>query len=218
MRVSKMIQAVDTHVCGEPARVIVGGVLDVPGAPLEIRCAWGPHTNYCFTTTALTSKIWLIYEDKNGEWQAKAVADIADASKIPLPIDISIAADDSLLWVDTWNDGMARIFDISDPFNPKEIYTVNIGAQINMISQSWDDKRVYFTSFLLSNWDKKRSDSGDLQYFKAYEWDGKKLIHKFLIDFLQEKPGFPHQMRFGAYSLYAKRVPIKSNSAIAGLM
>ena len=34
MRVSKMIQAVDTHACGEPARVIVGGVLDVPGATM----------------------------------------------------------------------------------------------------------------------------------------------------------------------------------------
>ena len=39
-------------------------VLDVPGAPLEIRCAWGAAHNYCFTTTALTSKIWLIYEDE----------------------------------------------------------------------------------------------------------------------------------------------------------
>lgn len=34
MRVTKMIQAVDTHVCGEPGRVIVGGVLDVPGATM----------------------------------------------------------------------------------------------------------------------------------------------------------------------------------------
>ncbi|MGB6851337.1 MAG: proline racemase family protein, partial [Thermoanaerobaculia bacterium] len=34
MRISSMIQAVDTHVCGEPARVIVGGVLDVPGATM----------------------------------------------------------------------------------------------------------------------------------------------------------------------------------------
>ena len=34
MRVSKMIQAVDTHVCGEPGRVIVGGVLDVPGSTM----------------------------------------------------------------------------------------------------------------------------------------------------------------------------------------
>ena len=34
MRFSNMIQAVDTHVCGEPGRVIVGGVLDVPGATM----------------------------------------------------------------------------------------------------------------------------------------------------------------------------------------
>lgn len=31
MRLSKMISAVDVHACGEPGRVIVGGVLDVPG-------------------------------------------------------------------------------------------------------------------------------------------------------------------------------------------
>ncbi|HMV84725.1 MAG TPA: proline racemase family protein [Blastocatellia bacterium] len=31
MRLSKMISAVDAHACGEPGRVIVGGVLDVPG-------------------------------------------------------------------------------------------------------------------------------------------------------------------------------------------
>lgn len=31
MRISRMIQAVDAHACGEPGRVIVGGVLDLPG-------------------------------------------------------------------------------------------------------------------------------------------------------------------------------------------
>jgi proline racemase len=31
MKISKMIQAIDLHACGEPGRVIVGGVLDVPG-------------------------------------------------------------------------------------------------------------------------------------------------------------------------------------------
>ncbi|MEW8381134.1 MAG: selenium-binding protein SBP56-related protein, partial [Candidatus Thiodiazotropha taylori] len=56
-------------------------VFDVPGAPLEIRCAWQPNNNWCVTTTALTSKIWLIYEDQQGEWQAEAVADVGDASK-----------------------------------------------------------------------------------------------------------------------------------------
>jgi proline racemase len=34
MRLSRMIHAVDLHACGEPGRVIVGGVRDVPGATL----------------------------------------------------------------------------------------------------------------------------------------------------------------------------------------
>src|SRR3954465_7140029 len=31
MRFSSLISAVDAHACGEPGRVITGGVLDVPG-------------------------------------------------------------------------------------------------------------------------------------------------------------------------------------------
>lgn len=34
MRFSSMITAVDAHACGEPGRVITGGVLDVPGATM----------------------------------------------------------------------------------------------------------------------------------------------------------------------------------------
>ena len=34
MRVSNMVHAVDAHACGEHGRVIVGGVLDVPGATM----------------------------------------------------------------------------------------------------------------------------------------------------------------------------------------
>jgi proline racemase len=34
MRTSRVIQAVDVHAAGEPGRVIVGGVLDVPGATM----------------------------------------------------------------------------------------------------------------------------------------------------------------------------------------
>lgn len=177
-------------------------VLDVPGSPLEIRCAWGENNNYCFTTTALTSKIWLIYEDEQGEWQAKDVADIGDPAQMPLPVDISISSDDKLLWVDTFTDGSARAFDISDPLHPKQVYQKKIGAQVNMAASSWDGKRVYFTSSLLSRWDKLGADNE--QFLKGYTWDGKELTEKFAIDFLQEKLGRPHQMRFGAYSLYAQ--------------
>ena len=175
-------------------------IFDVPGAPLEIRCALKPEHNYCFTSTALTSKIWLIYEDAKGQWQSKEVTDIGDPSKIPLPVDISIQSDDQLLWVNTFMDGKTRGFDISDPFNPKQIYEKKIGAQVNMVSSSWDGKRLYYTSSLLANWDKKGQDNE--QFLKLYHWDGSALKQQFAIDFMQEKLGRPHQMRFGAFSLY----------------
>ena len=188
-------------------------VLDVPGAPLEIRCAWGPTSNYCFTTTALTSKIWLIYEDSDGEWQAKDVATIGDPAKIPLPVDISIQSDDGLLWVNTFMDGTTHAFDISDPHAPKQVFEQKLGTQLNMVSSSWDGKRLYFTSSLLANWDKKGNDNE--QFLKAYSWDGKQLSEQFAIDFMAQKLGRPHQMRFGAHSLYSQ-ITIDRNTLLAG--
>jgi len=176
-------------------------VFDVPGAPLEIRCAWGETHNYCFTTAALTSKIWLIYEDDKGEWQTQPVADVGDPAKVPLPVDISISNDDTRLWVNTFMDGKTRLFDISDPHHPKQIYEKYIGAQVNMVSSSWDGKRLYYTSSLLANWDKKGKDNE--QFLKLYHWDGRELKEQFAIDFYAEKLGRPHQMRFGAHALYS---------------
>ena len=175
-------------------------VLHVPGSPLEIRVAWGPHHNYAFTATALTSKLWLIYEDERGEWQARAVADIGDPAKVPLPVAISLSADDRTLWVDTFMDGTTRAYDVSNPFAPKLIYEKKIGAQLNMVSQSWDGKRLYFTSSLLAKWDKKGSDNE--QYLKAYTWDGRELRDRFALDFTALKLGRPHIMRFGSRALY----------------
>ncbi|NCF17271.1 MAG: selenium-binding protein [Haliea sp.] len=181
-------------------------VLDVPGAPLEVRCAWNEKHDYCFTTTALTSKVWLIYLDDQGEWQSKEVGDIGDAAKIPLPVDISISNDDTRLWVNTWNDGLTRLYDISDPFNAKQLWEKRIGEQVNMVSQSWDGKRVYYTSSLLANWDKTAPPGPDLHYLKIYTFDGEKLEQTLAIDFIAEKLGAPHQMRFGAYALYGDKV------------
>lgn len=179
-------------------------IFDVPGAPLELRCAWQPSNNWCVTTTALTSKIWLIWEDeKTNTWHADPVADIGDPASIPLPVDISLTSDDQGLWVNSFMDGKTRYFDMSDPHNPKQVYEKKIDAQVNMASESWDGTRVYYTSSLLANWDKKGKD--DVQYFKAYHWDGKELALQFEIDFYEKKLGRAHQMRFGAYSLYAKQ-------------
>lgn len=176
-------------------------IFDVPGAPLEIRCAWGNDHNYCFTSTALTSKIWLVHQDAAGLWQANAVADIGEPAKVPLPVDISISSDDKTLWVNTFMDGKTRAFDISDPYHPHQVFEQKIGAQVNMVSSSWDGKRLYYTSSLLANWDKKGADNE--QFLKGYSWDGKELKQQFAVDFIKEKLGRAHQMRFGAYSLYA---------------
>lgn len=175
-------------------------VFNVPGAPLEIRWARQDGHNWAFTTTALTSKIWLIYEDDAGEWQAKEVADIGNPADIPLPVDISISADDTKLWVQSFLDGMTRLFDISDPHNPKMVYEKKIDSQVNMVSQSWDGKRLYYSSSLLSNWDKKGADNA--QYVRLFTWDGTALKQEFTVDFLKEGLGRAHQMRFGAASLY----------------
>ncbi|TAL07867.1 MAG: hypothetical protein EPO00_08315 [Chloroflexota bacterium] len=40
MRLSRTIQAVDAHAAGEPGRVIVGGVLDVPGQTMFDKMTW----------------------------------------------------------------------------------------------------------------------------------------------------------------------------------
>ena len=188
-------------------------VLDVPGAPLEVRCAWSAKNDWCLTTTALTSKIYKIYADDDGEWHAKAVADIGDPSKIPLPVDISITSDDQGLWVNTFMDGKTRYFDISNVDAPVQVYEKVIGKQVNMVSSSWDGKREYYTSSLLGNWDKK-GDAGE-QYFKAYIWNGKDLELKFELDFLAMKLGMAHQMRFGAYSLYSQARPEEATVKVA---
>ncbi len=56
-----------------------------------------------------------------------------------------------------------------------------------MVSQSWDGKRVYFTSSLLANWDKSGADNE--QFLKGYSWDGKELKQDFEIDFFKEGLG-----------------------------
>ena len=40
MQFSRMITAVDAHACGEPGRVITGGVPDVPGKSMFEKMTW----------------------------------------------------------------------------------------------------------------------------------------------------------------------------------
>ena len=171
-------------------------VFDVPGAPLEIRWSLQPADNWAITASALTSKLWLVKQNAAGEWQAKEVATVGDPAQIPLPVDISIRADARGLWVNTFMDGKTRYFDLSDPAAPKQTYERVVGKQVNMVSQSWDGKRIYITSSLLANWDKKGDDNE--QVLRVFDWDGKELKPAFEVDFYQLKLGRAHHMKFSA--------------------
>jgi len=171
-------------------------VLSVPGAPLEIRWSLKEGDDWALTATALTSKLWLVKKDAKGQWQARDVATIGDPAKTPLPVDISMRADGKGLWVNTFMDGTTRYFDISNPEAPRQTYEKKTGSQVNMISQSWDGKRVYVSSSLLANWDKAGRENE--QFVKLFAWDGKALNEQWKVDFTQLKLGRPHHMKFGA--------------------
>jgi selenium-binding protein 1 len=177
---------------------------EVPGAPLEIRWALQPRHNYAFTSTALTSKLWLISQQPDGTFAAKPVADIGDPAKTPLPVDLSLSADDRWLFVTTFMDGTLHIFDVSDPEKPKEVAAEPIGKQANMVSETWDGERVYVTSSLLANWDKKGADGE--QFLKAYRWDGAHLTPLFAVDFAAAQLGRPHIMHFGQDRFYKNQI------------
>ena len=171
-------------------------VFSVPGAPLEIRWSLEPGDEWAITATALTSKLWLVKPGTDGKWAAKEVATIGDPAKIPLPVDISISADGKGLWVNTFMDGMTRYFDLTDPEAPKQTYAKQTGKQVNMVSQSWDGKRVYLTSSLLEKWDKVGADNE--QFLRGFSWDGKELALAFEVDYAKQGLGRAHHMKFSA--------------------
>ena len=176
-------------------------VFSVPGAPLEIRWSLNAKDDWAITATALTSKLWLVRQDGKGEWIAKEVGAIGDPSITPLPVDMSITSDGKGLWVNTFMDGKTRYFDLANPEAPKQTYEKFTGKQVNMVSQSWDGKRLYITSSLLANWDKGGADNE--QFLRGFTWDGKDLTQKFEIDFTKEKLGRAHHMKLGSKALRA---------------
>jgi len=170
--------------------------LAVPGAPLEIRWALRPEHHYAFTSSALTAKLWAIHQKEDGSFEAVEIGDVGDPKKTPLPVDLSLSADDRFLFVSSFMDGTVRVYDVSNPRKAKLAHERVVGPQLNMVSQSWDGKRVYFTSSLLANWDGTGHE--DAHFLRAFTWDGKALSPAFEIDFRKQALGRPHIMNLAA--------------------
>ncbi len=170
-------------------------VLRVPGAPLELRWALLPQHHYAFTSTALTGKLVLIHRKEDGTWATRDIAEIGNN----IPVDISIAPDDSKIYVNSYGDGTLRVYDVTNPFEGKLVQQVKLGEQANMVSTSWDGQRIYATSSLLSRWDKP----GD-HWLKALAWEDGKLVQKFTVDFAGV--GRAHIMNFGSEAMRPRQV------------
>ena len=182
--------------------------LAVPGAPLEIRWALEPRHHYAFTAAALTGKLWGVFKKDDGTFEAIELGPVGDPKSPPLPVDMSLAADDRFLFVSSFMDGTVRVFDVSNPRKPALAHEQKIGKQLNMVSQSWDGQRVYFTSSLLANWDKTGAD--DEQFVRAFDWNGKTLAKRFEIDFNAERLGRPHIMNLGSEDFYRGKVAART--------
>jgi selenium-binding protein 1 len=162
---------------------------------LELRPAHDPTKSYGFASVVvsladLSSSIWLWYrEGSNGsaKWAVKKVIEIpakpADPARLPpllqgfkaeapLVTDINLSLDDKYLFVSCWGSGEFIQYDVTDPFNPKKVSSLNIGGIVNrtphpsapgeplnggpqMVEVSRDGKRVYFSNGLYTPWDEQ---------------------------------------------------------------
>ena len=162
---------------------------------LELRPAHDPREAYGFVGVVvslkdLSASIWLWYREGsngNGSWKIKKVIEIpaepADAEALPpllkgfkavppLVTDIDLSLDDRFLYVSCWGTGELKQYEVSDPHNPRQVGSFNIGgiarrqahpgnpdAPLNggpqMVEISRDGKRVYLTNSLYRTWDEQ---------------------------------------------------------------
>lgn len=159
---------------------------------LELRPAHNPVKPYGFVGVVvslkdLSSSIFLWYRDPSGEWNARKVIEIpAEAcdpellppmlkgfgAVPPLVTDINLSLDDRFLYVSCWGSGELRQYDVSNPFEPKLMSTLQIGGMVRrsahpsmaskarnggpqMVEISRDGRRVYFTNSLYAAWDEQ---------------------------------------------------------------
>ncbi len=203
---------------------------------LELRPARDPRKAYGFAGVVISLKdlsasVWLWYLDgKNGdgEWKAKKVIEIpaepADPEQLPpllqgfkavppLVSDINLSLDDRFLYVSCWGTGELKQYDVSDPFEPKEVGSVRIGGIVRraahpsnpskalnggpqMVELSRDGKRAYFTNSLYTPWDAQFYPDGIRGWMAKADLDPKGGMTLDRSFFVETEDGLrPHQVR-----------------------
>ena len=203
---------------------------------LELRPAHDPTRAYGFASVVLSlkdlsSSIWLWYRKAgvNGAntWAVKKVIEIpaepADPEKLPpllqgfkavapLVTDINLSIDDRFLYVSCFGTGEFIQYDVSDPFNPKQVSSIRLGGIVGrtphpsqpgqplnggpqMVEISRDGRRIYFTNSLYTPWDDQFYPDGVRGWMAKVNLRpqvGMELDERF---FLQSEAMRPHQVR-----------------------
>jgi selenium-binding protein 1 len=156
---------------------------------LELRPAHDPRKTWGFVGVVisvedLSASVWL-WRREGDEWTAKKAitipAEPAEASELPpalqpfgavppLVTDIDLSVDDRWLYVSCFGTGELKQYDVSDPENPRETGSVQLGGIVRraphpaapdlrlrggpqMVEVSRDGRRVYVTNSLYAAWD-----------------------------------------------------------------
>jgi selenium-binding protein 1 len=151
-----------------------------------------------------------------GPWAPRQVIAIADepacAEQLPtllrqsgavpaLITDMALSADDHFLYVACWGSGSLRQFDVSNPLQPREIASVQIGGIVTRtahpsqarrlnggpasVTVSRDGRRVYLTNALSQSWNSALYPDGLQGWMVKLDADscGMSVDPNFFVDF-----------------------------------
>jgi selenium-binding protein 1 len=193
--------------------------------PLEVRFQHSPESTHGYVGAALSSNVFH-FSESDGEWYAEKAINVEAREHedwdMPVPglvTDLLISMDDRYLFFSNWLHGDVRMYDISDPSNPRLADRIWSGGHFGerrptdgreviggpqMLQLSLDGERLYWTTSLFSSWDNQfypeESEKGSVM-LKADvnpRTGTMTLDEDFLVDFgdLPEGPARAHEIRW----------------------
>ena len=177
-------------------------ILDVPGAPLEIRCAWGRDHDYCFTTHGADLEDLADLRRRARRLAGRGRRRHRRCEQDPAAgRHLDLGRRHAALGRHLERRQDAPVRHHRPASSEADLRGEDRRADQHGVAELGREARVLHL-VAAGELGQDRGRTGDLQFFKAYTWDGKKLTPALRHRLHKEKLGAPHQMRFGAYALY----------------
>jgi len=201
--------------------------------PLEVRFLHTPVSTHGFVGAALSSNVFHFWEERSGdgsspgEFSAEKVIDVKprehDDWDMPVPglvTDLLVSMDDRYLFFSNWLHGDVRMYDVSDPANPRLADRIWAGGNFGprhpiegeravhggpqMLQLSLDGERLYWTTSLFSSWDNQfyPEEGAEGSVMLKADVDPRRgtmeLDEEFMVDFgeMPHGPARAHEIRW----------------------